>query len=59
MRPSMLISFAIIAPLAGTYALRSITGDMMSAAFLALTLMVTVIAWLAGPTRDGRPSQRS
>ena len=59
MRPSMLISFAIIAPLAGAYALRSVTGDMMSAAFLALTLMVTVIAWLAGPTREGRSSRRA
>ena len=59
MRPSTILSFAIIAPLAGAYALRSVTGDLMSAAFLALTLMVTVMAWLAGPTREGRSSRRS
>jgi hypothetical protein len=59
MRPPMLVSFAIAAPLAGAYALRSVTGDTMSAAFLALTLTVTAIAWQAGISRAGRASRRS
>ena len=59
MRPQWLIPLAIIAPLASAYGLKSVTGDMMSAVFLALTLIVTAIALLAGPTRHARPSRRS
>lgn len=59
MRPSTLVSLAITAPLAGAYALRSVTGDTMSAVFLALTLIVTAIAWLAGTSRAGSASRRS
>ena len=59
MRPPMRVSLAIIATLAGAYALRSVTGDMMSAVFLALILTVTAIACLAGPSRQGRSSRRS
>lgn len=54
MRPPMLVSLAIIAPLAGAYALRSVTGDAMSAIVLVLTLYVTAVASLAGISRAGR-----
>ena len=59
MRPSMILSLAIIAPLAGAYGLRSVTGDMMSAVFVALILTVTAIACLTGLSRQGGASQRS
>jgi hypothetical protein len=59
MRPPMLVSLAIIVPLAGAFALRSVTGDMMSAVIVALTLTVTAIACLAGPSRVSRASRRS
>lgn len=59
MRPAMLVSLAIIAPLAGAYGLRSVTGDAMSAMVLALTLFVTAVASLAGTSRAGRALRRS
>ena len=59
MRPSMILSLAIIAPLAGAYGMRSVTGDMMSAFCLAVILTVTAIACLAGLSRQGRASQRA
>ena len=58
MRPPMLIALAIIAPLAGAYALRSVTGDVMSAISLALILIVTALAWLSGRSGEGGASRR-
>ena len=58
MRPSMILSLAIIAPLAGAYALRSVTGDTMSAISLALILIVTALAWLSGRSGEGAASRR-
>lgn len=48
MRPVFLMPAIVIAPLAVIHFLKMITGDPVSAVFLALILFVTVAAWLAG-----------
>jgi hypothetical protein len=48
MRPAFLIPAVVIVPLAVIHFLKTITGDPVSAVFLALILFVTVAAWLAG-----------
>jgi len=48
MRPVFLIPTIVIVPLAVIHLLKTITGDPVSAVFLALILFVTLAAWLAG-----------
>ena len=50
MRPVLLIPALLIAPLALTAFLKTITGDSMSAVVLGLIIFVSVAAWFAGPT---------
>jgi hypothetical protein len=49
MRPFPLIPILTIAAAAAIHPLKAVTGDVMSAAIVALTLIVTVLAWFAGP----------
>ena len=59
MRPFLIIPIVVIIAFAGIYFLKSLTGDALSAAIVALTLFVTVAAWLAGPfAAVGRPVSR-
>jgi hypothetical protein len=48
MRPIFLIPALVIVPIAVIHFLKMITGDPLSAVFLALIIFVTVAAWLAG-----------
>jgi len=48
MRPVFLIPAVSIVPFVVIYFLKTITGDPLSAVFLALILFVTVAAWFSG-----------
>jgi len=48
MRSIFLIPAAIIVPFTMIYFLKMITGDPLSAVFLALIIFITLAAWFAG-----------
>ena len=50
MRWFLLIPLMIIGPMLLFSALKMVTGDALSAMVFGLTLLVTVVAWLAGPS---------
>ena len=60
MRPIILVPGAVIVPFVVIHFLKTITGDAVSAVFLALILFITVAAWFAGSsTTRGRAVERS
>ena len=54
MRPFLVVASVLIVPVTVIHFLQMITGDRLSAVFLALIIFVTVAAWFAGPSAASR-----
>ena len=58
MRAYILVPIAIIVPFAVCLGINALTDDPLSAVFLGLVLIVTVLAWFSGAERNRRPGVR-
>ena len=54
MKPIFISPAAVIVPFAVIHFLKTITGDAVSAVFLALIVFITIAAWFAGASTARR-----
>ena len=58
MRPFFVVASALIVPFVAIHFLAMITGDPLSAVFLALIIFVTLAAWFGTSAASGRIVRR-